>query len=139
VIKKFKLARALKDYWVSQVKATSKHSVPRRGIAVFGSSTFNDETKFWRLDFCGVFRLVHFDTFFTPLKKSEFGTKAKEAILRSLALGMRIKAEVSAQEEDAKPIDHEERELLQEMVNSIQRTTLTPTKNHKKRPPSFSP
>ncbi|KAI8350247.1 hypothetical protein B0O80DRAFT_458490 [Mortierella sp. GBAus27b] len=130
----FKLARALRDSWVSQVKATSKHTIPRRGIAVYGSSTFNDETRFWRLDFCGVFRLVHFDTFFIPLKKGEFGTKAKEAIIRSLALGMRIKAEVSAREEDAKPIDHEERELLQEMVNSIPLTTSTPTKTHKKRP-----
>ncbi|KAG0269742.1 hypothetical protein BGZ95_001957, partial [Linnemannia exigua] len=57
----FKLTRALWDSWVSQVKA-------RRGIAVYGSSTFNDETKLWRLDFCGVFRLPHFDTFFVPLK-----------------------------------------------------------------------
>ncbi|KAF9917438.1 hypothetical protein FBU30_000748, partial [Linnemannia zychae] len=111
----FKLARALRDSWVSQVKATSKYSIPHRGISVYGSSTFNDEIKFWRLDFCGVFRLVHFDTFFVPLKKSEFGTKAKEAILWSLTLGMRIKAEVSAREKDARPIDHEERELMQEM------------------------
>jgi len=120
------------------VKATSKHSIPRCGIAVYGSSTFNDETKFWRLDFCGVFRLLHFDTFFVPLKKSEFGKKAKEAILRSLTLAMRIKAEVSAREEEAKPVDHELREMLQEIVNSIQPTTLTPTKNYKKRPAPFN-
>ncbi|KAF9536453.1 hypothetical protein EC957_010886 [Mortierella hygrophila] len=100
----FKLARAMKDSWVSQVKATSKHSIPRRGIAVYGSSTFNDETKLWRLDFCGVFRLLHFDTFFIPLKKSEFGKKTREDILRSLTLAMRIKAEVSAREEEAKPV-----------------------------------
>ncbi|KAG0274919.1 hypothetical protein BGZ95_009339, partial [Linnemannia exigua] len=110
----FKLSRAMKDSWVSQVKATSKHSIPRRGIAVFGSSTFNDETKFWRLDFCGVFRLVHFDTFFIPLKKSEFGRKAKEAILRSLILAIRIRSEVSAREDETKPVDHEIHELLQE-------------------------
>jgi hypothetical protein len=132
----YKLARALKDSWVNQVRTTSKQSIPRRGIAVYGSSTFNDESKFWRLDFCGIFRLVHFDTFFVPLNKGEFGTKAKNAILRSLTLAMHIKAEVSAREKDAKPLDHEERELLLEMINSIQPTTSTPTKNHKKRPSS---
>ncbi|KAG0221193.1 hypothetical protein BGW41_007131, partial [Actinomortierella wolfii] len=110
----FKLARAMRDTWISQVKAISKHSIPRRGMAVFGSSTFNDETKFWRLDFCGVFRLIHFDTFFVPLKKSEFGKKAKEAVLQCLTLALRIKAEVSAREEKAKPVDHELRELLLE-------------------------
>ncbi|KAG0253235.1 hypothetical protein BG011_006477 [Mortierella polycephala] len=129
----FKLARAMRDSWVSQVKATSKHSIPRRGIAVYGSSTFNDETKLWRLDFRGVFRLLHFDTFFVPLKKT------KEGILRSLILAMRIKAEVSAREEEAKPVDHEIREMLQEIVNSIQPTTSTPTKNYKKRPALFYP
>ncbi|KAF9920694.1 hypothetical protein FBU30_009380 [Linnemannia zychae] len=128
----FKLARAMKDSWVSQVKATSKHSIPRRGIAVFGSSTFNNETKFWRLDFCGVFRLVHFDTFFIPLKKNEFGRKAKEAILQSLILAIRIKAEVSAREDETKPVDHEMRELLKDCVKSIQTTTTTPTKLQKR-------
>ncbi|KAF9949845.1 hypothetical protein BGZ65_007026 [Modicella reniformis] len=134
----FKLARAMRDSWISQVKTISKHSIPRRGIAVYGSSTYNDETSFWRLDFCGVFRLLHFDSFFVPLKKSEFGKNAKEAILRSLILAIRIKAEVSAREEEAKSVDHEERELLREIVNSIQPTTSTPTKNHKKRPAPFS-
>ncbi|KAG9060709.1 hypothetical protein KI688_009820 [Linnemannia hyalina] len=135
----FKLARAMRDSWVSQVKGTSKHSIPWRGIAVYGSSTFNDETNLWRLDFRGVFRLLHFDTFFIPLKKGEFGKKTKEAILRSLTLAMRIKAEVSAREEEAKPVDHEIREMLQEIVNSIEPTTTTPTKNYKKKPAAFYP
>ncbi|KAF9925601.1 hypothetical protein FBU30_004654 [Linnemannia zychae] len=103
----FKLARAMKDSWVSQVKSTSKHSVPRRGVAVFGSSTFNDETKFWRLDFRGVFRLVHFDTI------TYQGMDAREEVVR--------------------PVDHEVRELLLESVLSIQPTTTTPTKTPKKR------
>ncbi|KAI8347015.1 hypothetical protein B0O80DRAFT_502988 [Mortierella sp. GBAus27b] len=56
-----------------------------------------------RLDFCGVFRLIHLDSFFIPLKKSDFGTKAKEVILRSLALALRIKTEVPARGEAAEP------------------------------------
>jgi hypothetical protein len=130
----FKLARAMKDSWVSQVKALSKYSIPRRGMAVYGSSTFNDETKFWRLDFCGVFRLVQFDAFFVPLNKVEFGMKAKDAILRCLLLATRIKTEVSEREKEAKPVEYEVRELMQEVVSSIQSTTATPQKNYKKRP-----
>lgn len=53
-------------------------------------------------------------------------------------LAVHIKAEVSAREEEAIPVGHEVRELLQESVNSIQRTTTTPTKNHKKRPALLS-
>ncbi|KAG9065189.1 hypothetical protein KI688_002512 [Linnemannia hyalina] len=115
----FKLARAMRDSWVSQVRATCKHSVPLSGIAVFGSSTFKGETKLWRLDFHGVFRLVHFNSFFVPLKKSEFGKKAKVSILLCLELAMRVKAEVDAREEGAAPIDHGMRELLEEAVSSI--------------------
>ncbi|KAI7823611.1 hypothetical protein BC939DRAFT_503177 [Gamsiella multidivaricata] len=83
----FKLARAMRDSWVSQVRATCKHSVPLSGVAVFGSSTFKDETKLWRLDFRG--------------------------------LAMRVKAEVDAREEDADPVDHEMRELLEKAVPAI--------------------
>lgn len=134
----FKLARAMRDSWVSQVRVTCKHSVPLSGIAVFGSSTFKDETKLWRLDFRGVFRFVHFDSFFIPLKKSEFGKKAKVSILRCLELAMRVKAEVDAREEDAAPVDHEMRELLEEAVSAIQSTSTTPMKNRKRRPSAFS-
>ncbi|KAF9300428.1 hypothetical protein BGZ74_007912 [Mortierella antarctica] len=134
----FKLARAMRDSWVSQVRATCKHSVPLSGIAVFGSSTFKDETKLWRLDFRGVFRLVHFNSFFVPLKKSEFGMKAKVSILRCLELAMRVKAEVDARGEDAAPLDHEMRELLEEAVSAIQSTSATPMKNRKRRPSAFS-
>lgn len=124
----------MRDSRVSQVRATCKHSVPLNGIAVFGSSTFKDETKLWRLDFRGVFRLVHFDSFFIPLKKSEFGNRAKLYILRCLELAMRVKAEVGTRGKDAAPVDHEMRELLEEAVSAIQSTSSIPTKNRKRRP-----
>ncbi|KAF9903295.1 hypothetical protein EC991_003985 [Linnemannia zychae] len=122
---------------VSQVRATCKHSIPLSGIAVFGSSTFKDETKLWRLDFRGVFRL-HFESFFVPLKKSEFGKKAKASILRCLELAMRVKAEVDAREEDAAPVDHEVRELLEEAVAAILSTSATPIKYRKRRSSTLS-
>lgn len=130
----YKLARAMRDSWVSQVKGLSKQSVPPRGIAVYGSSTFNDETKLWRLDFQGVFRIIHFDSFFVPLAKEGFGKKAKEAILRSLALAIRVKEEMSKRE-NLECVDHEMREFFKEAVNAIQRTTATPTKAKKRSAP----
>ncbi|KAG0303201.1 hypothetical protein BGZ98_006903 [Dissophora globulifera] len=129
----FKLARALRDSWISQLRSTCKHSVPLSGMAVFGSSTFKDETKLWRLDFGGVFRLVHFNSFFVPLKKGEFGKKAKVSILRCLELALRVKAEVDARENDADPVDHEMRELLEEAVPAIQSTSATPVKSRKRK------
>ncbi|KAG0286605.1 hypothetical protein BGZ98_005011, partial [Dissophora globulifera] len=56
----FKLARAMRDSWVSQVRSSCRETVPRRGIAVFGSTSSKDETKLWRLNFIGVFRLIQY-------------------------------------------------------------------------------
>ncbi|KAG0371181.1 hypothetical protein BGZ54_009540 [Gamsiella multidivaricata] len=52
-------------------------------------------------------------------QKGQFGKKAKVSILRCLELAMRVKAEVDAREEDADPVDHEMRELLEKAVPAI--------------------
>jgi hypothetical protein len=62
------------------------------------STTFNNQTKFWRLDYRGVFRLINFDPFIIPRSKKDFGFMAKTAILQCLQLAMRLKAEMSARE-----------------------------------------
>ncbi|OAQ34789.1 hypothetical protein K457DRAFT_713079 [Linnemannia elongata AG-77] len=123
------------EHWV---KATCKHSVPLSRIAVFRSGTFKVEAKLWQLDFRDMFWLFHFDSFFSPLKKSEFGKKVKLSILRCLKLAKRVNAEVDARGEDAAPLEHEIRELLEEAVSAIQSTSSTPMKNRKRRPPAFS-
>ncbi|KAF9424643.1 hypothetical protein BGZ76_003490 [Entomortierella beljakovae] len=43
----FKLARAMRDSWMSQLKAACRSSIPCRGMAIYGSSSHMDETKIW--------------------------------------------------------------------------------------------
>ncbi|KAF9352666.1 hypothetical protein BGX34_012029 [Mortierella sp. NVP85] len=71
----YKLVRAMRDSWISQLRATCRESIPCRSMAVFGSSSYKDETKLWMLDFKGVFRLFQIDSFLIPLKKQDFGRK----------------------------------------------------------------
>ncbi|KAK3807277.1 MAG: hypothetical protein J3Q66DRAFT_445045 [Benniella sp.] len=80
----FKLARALRDSWISQVKTMSQHWISKCGLAVYGSSTFNSTTKLWRLECRGVFRLINFDSFLGARKTS--ASMAKTAILQCLQL-----------------------------------------------------
>ncbi|KAG0073486.1 hypothetical protein BGZ90_011545 [Linnemannia elongata] len=129
----FKLARAMRDSWISQVRSTCRETVPRRGIAVFGSISFKDETKLWRLDFNGVFRLMQFDAFLVPLKKREFGIKAKAAVMRCLELALRVKDEIEARSADSSVVDYEERIRLEDAASVIESTTASPAKSRIKR------
>ncbi|KAG0322771.1 hypothetical protein BGZ99_003159 [Dissophora globulifera] len=70
-------------------------------MAVFGSISYKDETKLWRLDFNGVFRLMQFDAFLVPLTKQEFGVKARAAVTKCLELALRVRKDDYAQSEDA--------------------------------------
>ncbi|KAF9947465.1 hypothetical protein BGZ72_010531 [Mortierella alpina] len=90
----FKLARAMRDSWISQVRSISSLAVPPRGLAVFGSLSFKDETKFMRMDFRGVFRLQQFDLFIIPLAKKDFGYKMRAAVISCLELAARLQQEI---------------------------------------------
>ncbi|KAK3841369.1 MAG: hypothetical protein J3R72DRAFT_154845 [Linnemannia gamsii] len=129
----FKLARAMRDSWISQVRSTCRESVPRRGMAVFGSISFKDETKLWRLDFNGVFRLMQFDAFLVPLKKHDFGIKAKAAVTRCMELALRVREEIKARSEDASVVNYEERIKLEDAASAIESTTASPSKSRSKR------
>ncbi|KAG0252351.1 hypothetical protein DFQ27_008134 [Actinomortierella ambigua] len=127
----FKLARAMRDSWISQVRSTCRETAPRSGF--FGSTSSKDETKLWRLDFNGDFRLMQFDAFLVPLKKQEFGFKAKAAVTRCLELTLRIKEEIEARIAHASVIDYEMRIKLENAVFAIESTTATPSKSRTKR------
>ncbi|KAF9954686.1 hypothetical protein BGZ70_010490 [Mortierella alpina] len=129
----FKLARAMRDSWISQVRSACRETVPRRGMAVFGSTSHKDETKIWRLDFRGVFRLMQFDAFLVPVTKQEFGAKAKVAIKCCMELALRVAEEVEARLADAPTIDFEQRTELEDAVSAIDVTTLTPCRSRTKR------
>jgi hypothetical protein len=85
--------RAMRDSWINQIKATCRESVPCRGMSVFGSSSYKDETKLWRMEYKGVFRLMEFDTFLIPTKKHEFERNVKAAALSCIGLAARIEME----------------------------------------------
>ncbi|KAF9177012.1 hypothetical protein BGZ50_009327 [Haplosporangium sp. Z 11] len=129
----FKLARAMRDSWISQIRSTCRENVPRRGMAVFGSISYKDETKLWRLDFNGVFRLMQFDAFLVPLKKHEFGVKAKAAVTRCLELALRVQEEIDARLEDAVVVTYEERLKLEDAASAIEITTASPSTSRTKR------
>ncbi|KAF8976039.1 hypothetical protein BGZ46_008637 [Entomortierella lignicola] len=89
----FKLVRAMKDSWASQVRTICRESIPPRGITVFGSSSFEEETKLWMIDFKGMYRLFQIDSFLIPKRKQDFGGRMKSAALSCMELAARIKLE----------------------------------------------
>ncbi|KAG9062244.1 hypothetical protein KI688_006576 [Linnemannia hyalina] len=89
----FKLAKAMRDAWIEHVGSISRLAVPHRGLAVFGSVSFKNETKLLRMDFQGAFRLQQFDLFIIPLNKDDFGGKMRAAIISFLELAARLHQE----------------------------------------------
>ncbi|KAF9110742.1 hypothetical protein BGX30_007871, partial [Mortierella sp. GBA39] len=129
----YKLVRAMRDSWISQLRATCRESIPCRAMTVFGSSSYKDETKLWLLDFKGVFRLFQFDTFLIPLKKRDFGRKMKAAALSCIELAVRVEMELQKRESEAVPVSYRERVELNEAIRGIQTTTPTPEKPRKRK------
>ncbi|KAI7832358.1 hypothetical protein BC939DRAFT_498441 [Gamsiella multidivaricata] len=51
----FKLTRDMRDSWIAQVRSISRDAIPPRGLTVFGSTSFEDQNKFYAMDFSGTF------------------------------------------------------------------------------------
>ncbi|KAF9993837.1 hypothetical protein BGZ79_001449 [Entomortierella chlamydospora] len=128
----FKLARAMRDSWISQIRSICREVVPPRDFTVFGSCTYKDETKVWQLDFQGVFRLCQFNSFLIPLKKQEFGRRMKLAIQVCLELAACIEREIEKRQH-ATPASYEKRHELSDALRLIIATTTTPTKPRKRK------
>ncbi|KAF9112560.1 hypothetical protein BGX30_007252, partial [Mortierella sp. GBA39] len=128
----FKLARAMRDSWISHVRSISNLAVPPRGLAMFGSLSFKDETKLLRMDFQGVFRLQQFDLFVIPLSKSDFGNKMKGAVISSLELAARVHQEIERRRQPTVTLGYYDRAPLADALRLIEKTTPTPTKSTKR-------
>ncbi|KAF9127693.1 hypothetical protein BG015_004502 [Linnemannia schmuckeri] len=124
----FKLARAMRDSWISHVRSVSSLAVPPRGLAVFGSVSFKDETKLLRMDFQGAFRLQQFDLFVIPLNKSDFGNKMRAAVISCLELAARLHQEVERRRQPSITLGYYDRVALADASRLIEKTTSTPTK-----------
>ncbi|KAI7817895.1 hypothetical protein BC939DRAFT_311241 [Gamsiella multidivaricata] len=128
----FKLVRAMRDSWISQMGSICREAVPPRDFAVFGSCTYKDETKLWQLDFQGTFRLCQFNTFLIPLKKQEFGRRMKMTIQICLELAARIEMEIEKRH-NAMPASYDKRHELSDALHQIFTTTTAPTKQQKRK------
>ncbi|KAG0239357.1 hypothetical protein BGW41_007771 [Actinomortierella wolfii] len=128
----YKLARALRDSWLSQLKSICREAVPPRDFAVFGSCTYKDETRLLQLDFQGTFRLCQFDSFLIPLKRNEFGRRMSLAVQSCLKLALRIEQEISKRNLAA-PASFDTQQQLSDALSRTIVTTATPTKPRKKK------
>ena len=126
----YKLIRALRDSWISQIKSTCREAVPPRDFAVFGACTFKEQTKFVMMDFRGVFRLCQFDMFVIPLEKKEFGRRMHMAVLACLRLEYRIQQEISRRRL-ATLATFEKQQEMSEAIRKTSITSSTPTKPKK--------
>ncbi|KAF9415395.1 hypothetical protein BGZ76_004802 [Entomortierella beljakovae] len=128
----FKLIRAMKDSWVSQVGIVCRESIPPQGIAVFGSSSFQDETKIWMMDFKGMFRLFQIDSFLVPQKKQDFGGRAKAAAMSCIELAVRINMELKKRKSNTVRASFKQCAAMNMALQSIRSTSSTPVKQRKR-------
>ncbi|KAF9934131.1 hypothetical protein BGZ65_003875 [Modicella reniformis] len=126
----YKLARGLRDSWLSQMKSICREAVPPRDFAVFGSCTYKDESKLLQLDFQGAFRLCQFDSFLIPLEKKEFGRRMNLAVQSCLKLASRIEQQIIMRRL-ASPASFDKQQQLSDALCKTPVTTATPTKPKK--------
>ncbi|KAF9907905.1 hypothetical protein EC991_010418 [Linnemannia zychae] len=124
----YKLSRAMRDSWVGHIRSISSLAVPPRGLAMFGSVSFKDETKLLRMDFQGAFRLQQFDLFIIPLNKRDFGSKMRSAVISCLELAARLQQETERRCQPSATLGYNERVELADALRMIEKTTSTPTK-----------
>ncbi|KAF8974924.1 hypothetical protein BGZ46_009587 [Entomortierella lignicola] len=129
----YKLARAMRDSWISQLKAACRDSVPCRGMSVYGSSSHKDETKIWLMDFRGMFRLFQIDSFLIPQDKSDFGRNMKGAAMSCIELAIRIRDELQRRGTEKVQASYPMRVEFNNAIQEIQSTSATPEKPKKRK------
>jgi ribosomal protein L24 len=128
----WKVKRAMRDSWISQVKAICNTALPPSGMRVFGSSSFNAETKFYAMDFAGAFRLYQINKMTVPLEKESFAPLMRICLTRCLEFGLYLLWEIERRK-DATTATYLESEDLAAAAKAILRTSMTPTKDAKRK------
>ncbi|KAF9103827.1 hypothetical protein BGX27_010368, partial [Mortierella sp. AM989] len=64
-----------------------------KDLAVFGSTSFNTETRFYKMDIAGVFRVYEFNRMVIPTTRSGFGERMKACMLCCLEFALLLKSE----------------------------------------------
>ncbi|KAG9062102.1 hypothetical protein KI688_006828 [Linnemannia hyalina] len=130
-IDEYKLKRALRDTLISQIRRIAEESVPPSGTSVFGSTSFADKTKYYRLDFCGAFRLVQVGSMTVPITDSNFGGRMRRCLTSALEFAALIMQE-KKQREGARDATMKERHEFARACTKIVRTTTSPAAKTKK-------
>ncbi|KAG0306168.1 hypothetical protein BGZ99_001831 [Dissophora globulifera] len=125
----WKVKRALRDGWVSQLRQTCETHHPTKPLVVFGSTSHRDTTKFYSMDFVGCFRVSLISSMVVPLASGVgFAEKMKSCMRACLEFALMLLTEMD-QREKAVFIDfYEDREELIDLAASIPATSLTPVK-----------
>jgi hypothetical protein len=130
-VDEYKLKRALRDTLISQVRRIAEESVPPKGACVFGSTSFADKTKYYRLDFCGAFRLTQVGSMTVPIADSNFGGRMRRCLTSALEFAALIMQE-KKQREGAQDATMKERHEFARACTKIVRTTASPVAKSKR-------
>ncbi|KAF8933645.1 hypothetical protein BGZ47_010776, partial [Haplosporangium gracile] len=120
---KFKVVRCMRDSWNSQIRSIARESIPPKGLTVFGSASFGEETKFYAMDFTGVYRLREVGNMLVPLRKSDFARRMKACVRTCLRFALDLEEEIKRRM-DLEPSDQD----LRAACDMIEQTRTTPTK-----------
>ncbi|KAG0323620.1 hypothetical protein BGZ99_002675 [Dissophora globulifera] len=128
----YKVMRAMKDSWVSQMRSTIREGRPPESFSVFGSTSFRDETRFYQMDVVGVFRVFEVNGMVVPISKADFGMKMEACMLCCLEFALLLKQEISARSTIA-PTTFKEKRLMLEDCRSIPGNQTVPPKQKKQK------
>ncbi|KAG0335350.1 hypothetical protein BG000_007560 [Podila horticola] len=128
----FKLKRDMRDSWVAQMRFICREASPPSRLTVFGSVSFEDESKFYAMDFSGVFRLHQINSMIIPLEKARFARGMKACMTSCLEFVLHLQAETDRRK-DVQELSYKEKVQLEAACNSIPITHTTPEKAPKKR------
>ncbi|KAF9197862.1 hypothetical protein BGZ49_001522 [Haplosporangium sp. Z 27] len=115
-----------------------RDSIPCRGMIIFGSSSYKDETKIWRMDFRGMFQLFQIDSFLIPQDTNGFGESMKSLALSCIELAIQIQGELQRRESEKVPASFRRRVELGSALQEIQSTSTTATPEKPKKRKSES-
>ncbi|KAG9063135.1 hypothetical protein KI688_004735 [Linnemannia hyalina] len=125
---KFKVVRCMRDSWNCQIRSIARESVPSKDLSVFGSTSFEDETKFYAMDFIGTYRLREVGRMLVPLRKSHFATRMETCVKTCLKFALDLEEE-TIRRTHLVPTDQD----LRAACDMIEQTRTTPTKEAKRR------
>ncbi|KAI8361539.1 hypothetical protein B0O80DRAFT_437850 [Mortierella sp. GBAus27b] len=124
----WKVKRAMRDSWVSQLRRICETERPTSPLMVFGSTSHLHTTKFYVMDFVGCFRVSLLSSMAVPLESGDFARKMKACILTCLNFAITLMDEMNNRKKTTLIQSEEEREELLELAASIPMTSMTPTK-----------